>query len=139
MVSPLSAAYWKNGWVALDDADAENGCMRYIDGSHRGGMLPHDPVPDIHHTFVPPAELLDLGKEALGKVRKGGVAVHHAMTLHTSHRNDSDRWRRGYASHWVTRGVTSTNETLEQAYFNMESEVLSGGADESLCNYMVAQ
>lgn len=124
-------------WVALDDADGENGCLRYIDGSHRGGMLPHDKVPRVHHTFVPPPELVDLSKESLALVRKGGVVVHHCMTLHTSHRNDSDRWRRGYASHWVTSDVTSTSETIDQAYFNMDCQESSGGADESFCNYMV--
>jgi len=127
-----------SAWVALDDADADNGCVRYIDGSHKLGMLPHDPVPDVHHTFVPPPELIDLSKESLGVVRKGGVAIHHSMTLHTSHRNASDRWRRGYASHWVTREVTSTSETLQQAYFNREDSTLFGGMDESFCNYMVA-
>jgi len=28
-------------WLALDVADAENGCMRYIPRSHLGGIRPH--------------------------------------------------------------------------------------------------
>ena len=28
-------------WIALDDANAENGCMRYIDGSHSEGIVEH--------------------------------------------------------------------------------------------------
>ena len=28
-------------WLALDDVDAENGCLRYVRGSHRRGVRPH--------------------------------------------------------------------------------------------------
>ena len=49
-------------WVALDDVSISNGCLRYIDGSHRGGILPHDPIPGEPHNLVPPAELIDLTK-----------------------------------------------------------------------------
>lgn len=28
-------------WIALDEIDEENGCMRYVRGSHRRGMRPH--------------------------------------------------------------------------------------------------
>lgn len=104
-------------WIALDDVDAENGCLRYIDGSHRGPILPHEPVPGEPYNLVPPPDLVDLRKEALALVRKGGVVFHHSQTLHTSHRNESDRWRRGYATHWVTSDVTSSNGTLDRAYY----------------------
>jgi ectoine hydroxylase-related dioxygenase (phytanoyl-CoA dioxygenase family) len=68
---------------------------------------------------LPPA-LIDLSKDSLALVGKGGVVFHHSQTLHTSHRNQSDRWRRGYATHWVTQDVISENETLDTAYFRSE-------------------
>ena len=105
-------------WIALDDVDAENGCLRYIDGSHRGPILPHEQVPGEDHNFVPPPELIDLTRESLAPLRKGGVVFHHSKMLHTSHRNESDRWRRGYASHWITARVTSKTERIEKAHFN---------------------
>ncbi|MBX3010001.1 MAG: phytanoyl-CoA dioxygenase family protein [Caldilineaceae bacterium] len=104
-------------WIALDDVDEANGCLRYINGTHRGPILPHVPVPDEPHNLVPPAALVDLTKEALAPVGKGGVVFHHSQVLHTSHRNESDRWRRGYATHWVTGNVTSGNGTLDRAYY----------------------
>lgn len=107
-------------WIALDDVDEENGCLRYIDGSHKIGILPHEPVPGEPYNLVPPAELVDLSKESLAPVGKGGVVFHHSQTLHTSHRNSSDRWRRGYATHWVTSDVTSGNSTLDNAYFRRD-------------------
>ena len=107
-------------WIALDDVDEANGCLRYIDGSHKGPILPHEPIPGEPYNLVPPPELVDLQKESLGLVRKGGVVFHHCQTLHTSHRNESDRWRRGYATHWVTSDVTSGNATLDQAYYKAD-------------------
>ena len=104
-------------WIALDDVDADNGCLRYIDGSHKGPILAHEPVPGEPYNLVPPPELIDLRKESLALVRKGGVVFHHGQALHTSHRNESDRWRRGYATHWVTSDVTSSNATLDRAYY----------------------
>lgn len=105
-------------WIALDDVDVANGCMRYIDGSHRGPIVPHYPIPGEPYNLVPPAELIDLSKESLAPVKKGGVVFHHSKTLHTSHRNETDRWRRGYATHWVTAQVTSENpKMIENAHF----------------------
>jgi ectoine hydroxylase-related dioxygenase (phytanoyl-CoA dioxygenase family) len=105
-------------WIALDDVNAANGCLRYIDGSHRGPILPHQQVAGEDYNFVPPPELIDLSRESLAPVRKGGVVFHHSKTLHTSHRNESERWRRGYASHWVTSRVTSDLDRIEKAHYN---------------------
>jgi len=107
-------------WIALDDADASNGCLRYIDGSHLGPILPHTPIPGEPHNLVPPPELIDLTKESLAPVRKGGVVFHHSKTLHTSHRNESHGWRKGYAAHWVTANVTCEIDTLDKAHFRSE-------------------
>jgi ectoine hydroxylase-related dioxygenase (phytanoyl-CoA dioxygenase family) len=107
-------------WIALDDVDESNGCLRYIDGSHLHGILPHEPIPGEEYNKVPPPELIDLSKESLAIVRQGGVVFHHSQTLHTSHRNESDRWRRGYATHWAAADVTSEGDTIEKSYFNQE-------------------
>jgi phytanoyl-CoA hydroxylase len=105
-------------WIALDDVDVTNGCLRYIDGSHRGPILPHHPMPgEEYYNSATPADLIDLSKESLAPVRKGGVVFHHSHTLHTSHRNESNYWRRGYATHWVTANVTCKTDTLEKASF----------------------
>lgn len=107
-------------WIALDDVDEENGCLRYIDGSHKGEILPHTPVPGEAHNLAPDESLIDLSRESLAIVKKGGVVFHHGTTLHTSHRNHSGRWRRAYATHWVTADVTSESPVVPRAYFNRE-------------------
>ena len=105
-------------WIALDDVDEENGCLRYIDGSHKGAILEHKPLAGQEHNWSPDESQIDLSRESVAPVRKGGVVFHHGATLHTSHRNESDRWRRAYATHWVTADVTSTPGFFDDAPFN---------------------
>jgi len=107
-------------WIALDDVDEENGCLRYIDGSHREGVLPHVPIPEAEHDLAPDAALIDLSRESPACVKKGGVVFHHSETLHSSRRNTSDRWRRAYATHWATADVTSESDVIDNAYFQRD-------------------
>lgn len=107
-------------WIALDDVNEENGCLRYISGSHAEGIIPHEAVPGQPYDLTPKAGQIDLSREAMAPVRKGGVVFHHSETLHTSHRNTSDRWRRAYATHWVTSDVTTETDNLDHAYFNQQ-------------------
>jgi len=104
-------------WLAFDDVDESNGCLRYIESSHLGDIYQHKPIVGEAHNMSPDAEHIDLSKERLAVVRRGGVVFHHSKTLHTSHRNESDRWRRAYATHWVGSDVTCDAETLKTAYF----------------------
>lgn len=107
-------------WIALDDVDEYNGCLRYISGSHQGPVFPHTALPGEPYNLVPDPALIDLSQETLAPVGKGGVIFHHSKILHTSHRNESERWRRGYATHWVSAQVTSDNGTLDKAYYLRE-------------------
>ena len=108
-------------WIAMDNVDESNGCLRYIEGSHKGPVLPHEtPDPDEPYNLVPPPELIDFSKEALAEVNKGGVVFHHCKTLHTSHRNESDRWRRGYATHWASAQTTCKIDTIKNGYFQRD-------------------
>ena len=107
-------------WIALDDVDEENGCLRYISGSHKKGIIDHVEVPGQPYNLAPPDDLIEWENEAAAPVRKGGVVFHHSETLHSSRRNSSNRWRRGYATHWVTAEVTTETDNLDGAYFRSD-------------------
>lgn len=115
-------------WIALDDVNSENGCLRYIDGSHKEPILEHKPIPDETYNLAPDKSEIDLSKESLGVVKKGGVIFHHGATLHTSHRNESLRWRRAYATHWVTPTTTCEIKTLNNALFKEFPEYFFAGS-----------
>jgi phytanoyl-CoA hydroxylase len=83
-------------WLALDVVDEENGCMRYVGGSHRRGMRPHGRTKTLGFsqgiTDFPREE--DLTAERYISVQPGDVIVHHAMTIHRADANRSSRSRR---------------------------------------------
>ena len=84
-------------WIALDDVDEENGCVRYLRGSHREGIRPHgrSAVLGFSQTilgFGAP----DKSREFIGIVRRGDALVHHSATIHWADANRSIRERRAF-------------------------------------------
>lgn len=89
-------------WIALDDVDAENGCMSMVPGTHRWG----DNIQVLHGLKdfdSMPAEFEGQKLEVVRcPVKKGGVHFHHGMTWHGSPANTSGRPRRAIALHYMT-------------------------------------
>jgi phytanoyl-CoA hydroxylase len=82
-------------WLALADATLDNGCVRYIEGSHKFGNLPHR-ASGVKGNSMGLIELpADAGQEICGTVRRGGALVHHCNTIHRSEPNRSDADRPG--------------------------------------------
>jgi phytanoyl-CoA hydroxylase len=116
-------------WIALDDADESNGCLHYIDGSHRSPLLKHEPLADEPHNRTPAADQIDTQRISCAAVARGGVVFHHSQTLHSSAPNESGRWRRAHATHWATADVTSSINTIDNAYYNTAPELYSQAAN----------
>ena len=83
-------------WIAVDDSTLENGCMRYIPGSHKLGLLPHKALSAAHLT---PEAPFDPNDEIPAPVGAGGAIFHHLLCLHSSRANTSPRSRRAWALH----------------------------------------
>lgn len=99
-------------WVALDDADEANGCLRYGVGSHKGPILSHTaPEGRPFDLQLAEADLAALDMRP-APVPKGGVAFHHGGTVHRSADNRSDRWRRACAFHYVRNDVVFAKPAL---------------------------
>lgn len=91
-------------WIALDDVDADNGCLYYQLGSHtRGeyraawGIWEDD---DPRATLPPVPDTLDDGVAA--PTRAGYAIAHDTLLLHRSPRNCAARPRRAWALSLVT-------------------------------------
>ena len=76
----------------LDDADAGNGALRVLPGSHHAGPAPRDPD-DPTKSLADPARL-DVEREVVVDVRAGDVLFFGALLVHRSTANTSDRPRR---------------------------------------------
>jgi ectoine hydroxylase-related dioxygenase (phytanoyl-CoA dioxygenase family) len=99
-------------WIALDDADLENGCMRYGRATHLGPILPHKAPEDRPFDLQLSDSNMAKMEMRPAPVPRGGVSFHHGGTVHVSADNRSDRWRRACAFHYVSNDVTFENPAL---------------------------
>ena len=82
-------------WVALDEIDEENGCIRYVEGSHRKGMRPHAKSGVLGFS----QGITDFGADDEAQARPmkaspGDLLAHHSLTIHRADANRSERPRR---------------------------------------------
>jgi ectoine hydroxylase-related dioxygenase (phytanoyl-CoA dioxygenase family) len=93
-------------WIALDDTSIENGCVRFFAGSHKLGVLPHAPsnVKGNSLGLVDHPAVNALPEHAI-EVKRGSVVLHHALTVHHSQPNQSDRSRRGLVYVYMSPNV----------------------------------
>ncbi|MDP6701619.1 MAG: phytanoyl-CoA dioxygenase family protein, partial [Candidatus Latescibacteria bacterium] len=94
-------------WMALDDATEDNGCMRFIPGSHKLGVIEHKRLED----FRVEDEKVDYQSEVSVPLKAGGCSFHHSLALHRTDANRSDRRRIG----------------LTVAYMSAESKYIGDG------------
>ena len=78
-------------WLALDVVDEENGCVRYVRGSHRRGMRPHGRtgVLGFSQGITDYGQPEDLADEIAFPAQPGDLLVHHALTIHRADGNRS--------------------------------------------------
>ncbi len=78
-------------WIPLEQVDLENGCLRYVKGSHRLGMRPHGRSQTLgfSQTITDYGTPHDLANEMAVPARVGDVLVHHGMTIHRADGNQS--------------------------------------------------
>lgn len=94
---PLTPSRTVTVWVAIDDADRENACMRFLTGSHHHGHLTWRPsTPEEHNVLNQTVEDAEQYGDPVDNVLKAGeVSIHSDLLLHGSNSNQSDRRRCG--------------------------------------------
>jgi ectoine hydroxylase-related dioxygenase (phytanoyl-CoA dioxygenase family) len=100
-------------WTALDDADAGNGCLQYISGSHRWGSLPKPVIAgDLKgiKEFLNEEQRAALDKPMYAPVKAGEAVFHHPLTLHGSGANTSASPRRAFVINVIEDGVISDSD-----------------------------
>lgn len=107
--------YWGMGetdeevtaWVALSDVSVAAGCMRFLPGSHRGGIVPHTDTFEASNLLSRGQEIqgIDESRAVHGALRPGEMSLHHGRCFHASGPNRSDDRRIGLAIRYVTPEV----------------------------------
>jgi phytanoyl-CoA hydroxylase len=93
-------------WMALDKVDPENGCLRYVAGSHRGGFRNHAKSKILGFSQgITDYTADDFVREVAVSLEPGDAVAHHGMTIHRADANHSPaRHRRSFAL--VFQGVS---------------------------------
>jgi len=100
-------------WIGLDDADEENGCLHYVPGSHRWGLLKKTGLAgdmDSVQEILTPEQIKDFDRNCPIILKKGEATFHHPLMMHGSYENRSDRSRRATVINVLTDGVLSSFE-----------------------------
>lgn len=96
-------------WIALDDSTIENGCVRFLEGSHKFGMLHHVPTGMEGNSLEIQDERMDALKEYVMEVPRGSCVLHHCLTAHYSELNRSSHPRRGLIFVYMSQRVRVTD------------------------------
>ena len=79
-------------WLSLDQVDEENGCVRYVRGSHKLGLREHARTQTLGFSqgIVDYPSPEDSEQEIAMVAAPGDLLVHQAMTIHRADGNRSD-------------------------------------------------
>lgn len=125
---PLTPTKAVTVWLAIDDADQQNGCMEVYCGSHTHGLI------DFEVSDPNSANVLDqsvshperYGRHQCTPLQAGQISIHSDLLVHGSAPNTSQRRRCGLTLRYCPADVT--------AYlgWNRKGVVVSGAADPEL-------
>lgn len=104
---PLSPSKAVTGWLAIDDADVENACMRFVSGSHHHGAMTFRPSdPQEHNVLNQTIENVEQYGQFVDDVLAAGeISFHSDLLLHGSEANSSTRRRCGLTLRYASADV----------------------------------
>ena len=110
-------------WLALDPVDTENGCLRYVPGSHQHEIRNHSATKVLGFSQgIVDYDDDDREHEAMIQLAPGDLVAHHGKTIHRAEANRSEaRQRRAFAM--VIRGISCQRD--ETAYARYEAALKS--------------
>ena len=106
-------------WVALSPTTTDNGCVRFLAGSHRSGSLPHASLQrtsdrNLVLGQVVPEERLPAGcREVQGVLVPGQASLHAWRTVHSSRPNTSAEDRVGLAIRYMAAEVRQARPVVQ--------------------------
>lgn len=121
---PLSPSKTVSIWLAIDDVDTGNACMRFIAGSHVLGHLTYRLSEDADMSVLNQTvdDVERYGEVINDELKAGEVSLHTDLLLHGSGLNTSNRRRCGL----VLRYCAADVRTDERFGWHKEGVIVSG-------------
>ncbi len=106
-------------WLALDAADEENGCVRYLAGSHIHGMRPHARTQTLGFSQAISDYDSEADDEIICLAQPGDLLAHHALTIHRADANTSaTRSRRALG--FIFYGESAKEDSVAHATYQRQ-------------------
>ena len=89
---------WVTAWLAITDANEENGCMRMWSGSHKEKIKDHKDTYDENNLLTrgQTVQNVPIEKTTPNILKAGQLSLHHPMIVHGSGPNKSNQRRIGF-------------------------------------------
>ena len=89
---------WVTAWLAITDANEENGCMRMWSGSHKEKIKDHKDTYDENNLLTrgQTVQNVPIEKTIPNILKAGQLSLHHPMIVHGSGPNKSNKRRIGF-------------------------------------------
>lgn len=115
-------------WLAVDRADAENGCMRVIPGTQNLNLIGLEDASDKGAVLdkETPAEYVDESRAVDIVLDPGDVEVHHPNIIHGSHANHSPRRRCGLTIRYIPTTTRVISDGPWPSLFHLRGERVEG-------------
>lgn len=99
-------------WIGLDDSRAENGCLRYVPGSHKWNLLPVTGLTGDMNAIqtVLDEEQKEKFQPIAVELKAGEASFHHPLLVHGSFENFSARPRRAAVINVFRDGIKSDSD-----------------------------
>jgi phytanoyl-CoA hydroxylase len=116
-------------WLALDVVDEENGCVRYIRGSHKRGIRDHSRTTTLGFSQgISDYGDADRAEEVAMHAKPGDLLVHHSLTIHRANGNKSpDRSRAALGFVYYARHAVEDAEKKAQYQKKLNAELTEVG------------
>jgi phytanoyl-CoA hydroxylase len=89
-------------WMPFHDVDVENGCMHFVPGAHRDGVIPHRQAENVQSDLL--VCDVDATRIVPVPIKLGDVTFHHGKMPHMTTPNVSNGWRRALSQHFRVVG-----------------------------------
>ena len=113
-------------WIALDHATLENGCLRYLRGSHKNGPLEHDEKLGHHRLPQGWQDLPNSPEEVAVPIPAGSAICHHSLVLHQTLPNTSWNRRRGLSVVFMRANSRWTAPTPAPKFYQVAGQSFEG-------------
>jgi len=113
-------------WMALDDSTVENGCMRFLPGTHARGPLKHHHLEGPH--IVPEGweAMSQRPEEVAVELKAGSCTFHHSLILHETSPNRTPTPRRAMTTAYMRATSRYTGKPPQPEYLPIAGQSFPG-------------